>query len=93
MEENICPLCKRELAPPISRHHLVPLSQGGKGGDVVLMHNICHNKVHAVFNEKELARSYPTVEKILENEDIQKFVKWVRKKPLDFFDGSIKMKK
>jgi hypothetical protein len=72
---------------------MVPLSQGGKNSEIVLMHNICHNKVHAVFTEKELARSYPTVEKLLENEEIQKFVNWVKKKPLDFYDGSIKRKR
>jgi hypothetical protein len=92
MSENTCPICKRELADPISRHHLIPLSQGGKGDDIVLMHRICHNKVHSIYNEKEL-RIYNTVEKIMENEDIQKFAKWVGKKPLDFYDGSIKAKK
>jgi 5-methylcytosine-specific restriction endonuclease McrA len=93
MEDNICPLCKRALADPMSRHHLIPLSQGGSGEVTVMMHRVCHNKVHSIFNEKELARDHRTVEKILENEDIQKFVKWVQKKPLDFYDGSIKAKK
>ena len=93
MEENKCPLCLRELADPMSRHHLKPLSQGGKGDDVVMMHRICHSKVHSVFNEKELAREFTSVEKILQSEDIQKFVNWVKKKPLDFYDGSFKAKK
>ncbi|HWY34578.1 MAG TPA: hypothetical protein VNX68_08020, partial [Nitrosopumilaceae archaeon] len=66
---------------------------GGAGENVLLLHKICHNKVHSVFNEKELARTYSNIEKILENEDIQKFVNWVKKKPLDFYDGSFKAKK
>jgi hypothetical protein len=78
MEESKCPLCNRQLADPISRHHLIPLSQGGAGENVLLLHKICHNKVHSVFNEKELARTYSNIEKILENEDIQKFVNWVK---------------
>lgn len=93
MEENSCPLCLRPLAEPVSKHHLVPLSQGGTGEKTLLMHKICHSKVHSVFNEKELARTYTSIEKILESEDIQKFVNWVKKKPLDFYDGSFKAKK
>jgi hypothetical protein len=93
MEETKCPLCGRILADPIVKHHLVPLSQGGTGLDTVLMHKVCHNKVHSLFNEKEIARTYTSVEKILENEEIGKFVNWVKKKPLDFYDGSMKAKK
>ena len=44
------------------------------------------------FNEKELKRTYTSIEKILDSEDIQKFVNWVKKKPLDFYDGSFKAK-
>ena len=93
MEKNNRPICLRELADPISRHNLIPLSQGGSGEGAILMHKVCHNKVHSLFNEKELARTYNTIEKILENEDLQKFVNWVKKKPFDFYDGSFKAKK
>jgi len=88
-----CPLCGRTLADPMVRHYLVPLSQGGNGTNTVMMHKVCHNKVHSLFNEKEIARTYTSVEKILENEEIQKFVNWVKKKSLDFYDGSMKAKK
>ena len=93
MTEPVCLLCQRVLAEPISKHHRIPLSQGGTGEDYVFMHRICHSKVHSVFNEKEIARTYNSIEKILENEDIQKFVNWVKKKDLDFYDGSFKAKK
>ena len=74
MEENTCPICLRQLAEPSCRHHLIPLSQGGKGDVTFMMHKICHGKVHSIFNEKELARTYTSIEKILENEELQKFV-------------------
>jgi hypothetical protein len=90
MEENNCPLCSRPLADPISRHNLIPLSQGGSGENTLRMHKVCHGKIHSLFNEKELARNYNTLEKLLENEDIRKFIGWVKKKPLDFYDGSMK---
>lgn len=90
--EALCPLCLRELAEPISRHHLIPLSKGGKDTPTVPMHKICQNKIHAVFTETELKNYYFTIERLLENEEIQKFVKWVKKKELSFNDVSIKKK-
>lgn len=90
--ENQCPLCSRELAEPISKHHLIPLSKGGKDTPTVPMHKICQNKIHAVFTETELKNYYFTVERILENDEMQKFVKWVKKKELSFNDVSIKKK-
>jgi 5-methylcytosine-specific restriction endonuclease McrA len=90
--EALCPLCGRILAEPVSRHHLIPLSKGGKDTPTILMHKVCQNKVHAVFNETELKNYYHTIERILENEEMIKFVKWVKKKELAFCDVSIKKK-
>jgi hypothetical protein len=97
MEENqsdgMCPLCERELVEPMNRHHLLPLSKGGKGTPTLIMHKICHSKVHAVLNEKELRDYYHTIERLRDHEEIAKFIKWVKKKPPEFYDGSAKMKK
>jgi hypothetical protein len=89
-DTNICPLCNRELAEPIVRHHLIPPSKGGRDEPTVAMHKICQAKVHAVFTETELKNN--TVDRIKENEDIVKFIKWVSKKELEFFDTTIKKK-
>lgn len=91
-DNSPCPLCGRELADPISRHHLMPLSKGGKDTPTVPMHQICHFKIHTVFTETELKNYYHTVDRILENEEMQKFVKWVRKKEPSFYDVSMKKK-
>ena len=40
----------------------------------------------------ELKNYYNTVDRIKEHEDITKFIKWVSKKELEFFDTSIKKK-
>jgi len=80
---DICPLCGREFGREVQQHHLVPKSQGGK--KTVSLHPICHRKVHALFNEKELARRFATIEALLQNEEIQTFVKWVAGKPPDFY--------
>ncbi len=97
MEKNTthtCPICGRELGNEnISKHHLTPKSKGGKHGETIMVHNICHQKIHSVFTEKELEREYNTVEKLLVHEDIQKFVKWVAKKHPAFYQSNRVMKR
>lgn len=89
---NHCQLCGRELAEPISKHHLIPPSKGGKDTPTIPMHKICQNKIYAVFTETEIKNYYHSIERILENEDMQKFKKWILKKELSFNDVSIKKK-
>ena len=88
--ETICPLCKRTIDHPMdaNRHHLLPRSKGGKNGEVVILHRICHQKIHSVFTEKELAEKYNTIEALLKTDQIRKFVKWVEKKPSGFYDSN-----
>ncbi len=95
MEKNTesCVLCSRQLAEPFNRHHLIPVSKGGRYSPTVLMHKICHDKIHAVFSETELKRHYHTVERLQQHEAISKFIKWVRNKEPQFYDTSVKMKK
>ena len=90
--ENPCPLCGRPLAEPSNKHHLLPLSKGGKNTPTIVLHNICHNKIHAVFTEGELKRYYHTIERLKENEEINRFIKWVSKKEPEFYDKSVKTK-
>lgn len=78
-----CPLCGRVLGTRVEKHHLVPRSKGGT--ETVSLHPICHRKIHALFNEKELARHYSTIEALLAAEEIRAFVQWVARKPPDFF--------
>ena len=92
-EKPMCPLCGRELAHPYNRHHLTPLSKGGRGTKTILLHKICHDKIHAVFTEMELKRHYNTIEKLKEHEEIANFIKWVRKKEPEFYDKSVRMKR
>jgi hypothetical protein len=43
----------------------------------------CHAMVHAVLSEKELERSYYTIELLMSHEEISTFVKWVAKQRVD----------
>lgn len=81
-----CPLCDRELilGPSIDEHHLIPKTFKGK--DTITLHKICHRTIHATFSERELEHYYHTIERLLEHEKIQKFVKWVKKKDPEFYE-------
>lgn len=88
--DPICPLCSRPIPEgvPQSRHHLIPRLKGGKGGETVLLHHICHKEIHATLSEGELARVYNTPAALLTHPRIAKFAKWVAKRPPDFLSRS-----
>ncbi|MDA7428323.1 HNH endonuclease [Primorskyibacter aestuariivivens] len=86
----ICPLCGRPI-PPHSKqslHHLIPKLKGGKGGPTVLLHQICHNEIHATLTEAELARDFNTPEALRRHPRLAKFIRWVSKRPADFHSRS-----
>ena len=82
-----CCICGRSLIKnsKIDEHHLVPKAKNGKYGDKVLIHRVCHEKIHSIWTEVELANYYHTPERIVEHPVMQKFIKWVQKKPADFY--------
>lgn len=67
-----------------SPHHLIP--KMFKGREVVLLHRICHRKIHSLWTERELKRHYHTIPRILEHPDIQTFVRWLAGKPPEFYE-------
>ncbi|ACM38195.1 MULTISPECIES: HNH endonuclease [Rhizobium/Agrobacterium group] len=84
-EPVICPMCERVI-PEDQRdeHHLVPKSKGGK--NTVCLHRICHEQIHSIFTDAQLAKKFSTIEAILEHPAVQTFVTWVRNKPPGFSD-------
>ena len=93
MIKPVCVICDRELGSDklISKHHLIPKSRGGKNTETIIIHNICHQKIHSVFSEKELKQVYHTVEKIRTNEEMIKFIKWIAKKDIDYYQKNKKV--
>ena len=83
-ETDICLICHRPLNKSWDEHHLIPKTFKGK--ETIRIHKICHNKIHSVFTERELYQRYHTVERLLENEYIKKFVKWIKNKDPDFYE-------
>ena len=82
-----CDICGREMLQDIfiNEHHLIPKSRHGKYGDKILLHTICHNKIHSIWTESELSGYFHTIERIMTHPDMQTFAKWVSKKPVDFY--------
>jgi hypothetical protein len=74
-----CTICRR-LTPPEyqEKHHLVPKSRKGK--ETILVCRNCGDQLHKLFSNKEMERAYNTIEAILSDERIQKWIKWVKKK-------------
>ena len=86
MPDPTCPLCGRPIPPDVAQslHHLTPKLKGGKGGPVVLLHDICHREIHATLTEAELARAYNTVEALQTHPRLARFIGWVQKRPPGF---------
>jgi len=90
VKENICELCKRKVLT--QRHHLIPDTRHKNKKNkknftrdevhvTIALCNLCHKTIHATFTEKQLEKSYNSLEKIISNTTIQKFVKWIKKRP------------
>ena len=81
-----CPVCGREMldGPSVDRHHWVPKSEGGRASE--FLHVVCHRMIHRVFDERELAADYADPEAVRAHPEIERFVKWVRRKPADYVD-------
>ncbi|MEW9585375.1 HNH endonuclease [Paraburkholderia sp. DGU8] len=83
--EEACPFCGRAIpADQRDEHHLVAKAEGGR--ETVALHRICHRQLHALFSERELATTYASVDRLLENEQVGAFMSWVRTKPDGFYE-------
>jgi len=82
-----CEICHRDMTDKsTNRHHLLPRAFGGK--ETIELHRICHDKLHHVFSEREMKNFYHTIERIVQHEEIQKFIKWVKNKDPDFYSSN-----
>lgn len=91
---SVCELCDR--GGVLTRHHLVPKKEHKKivhlktktkqelNKSVAYFCLACHKQIHALFSEKDLAITFNTVESLLANEQVKKWVKFIGNKPEDF---------
>ena len=90
-EHPICALCHRPIPPDVrqSEHHLIPKLKGGKGGPTVLLHQICHNEIHATLTEAELARDYSTPGALRAHPRLAKLIRWLANKDPAFYRRTV----
>lgn len=80
--ERQCGLCERAVQAT-SRHHLVPREEGGKHGPVVDLCQPCHSSVHRFLSNRDLARRYASVEALRAAEELQTYLRWIRKQRVE----------
>lgn len=88
----VCEMCDREV-DETSQHHLIPQTRHSNKKNKKLFDRKevkerkvdlcqpCHSKIHSVFTEKELERTYNTLEIIQSHPEIVKFIVWIQKHP------------
>lgn len=93
-QPDACELCKR--AAPLTRHHLIPKAQHGKTyvqkrfarseriTATLWVCRPCHNQIHRLFSEKELALTYNSRDALMADERLRTFVDWLAGKPAGF---------
>jgi uncharacterized protein YlaI len=89
-----CELCQREVS--LTRHHLIPKALHNKPyvqktfakseriTATLWVCRACHNQIHRLFSEKELALVYNSREALMADERLQTFVAWLAAKPPGF---------
>jgi 5-methylcytosine-specific restriction protein A len=77
-EERACELCERHVSG-ISKHHLVPKSEGGT--TTAELCATCHSTLHRFFTNRTLARELNTIEALRRTSEVQLYIAWVRKQP------------
>lgn len=94
-QPEACELCQRPVAQ-LTRHHLIPkhLHRRKRFQKLFTKEELitrtlwvcrpCHNAIHRVAPEHELGLRYNSREKLLENEELSRFVEWLKDKPQGF---------
>jgi len=72
-----CSICRRE-SQHLEKHHLVPRAKHGK--ETIEVCHDCGDQLHLLFDNRQLKYELNTLEKILANEKVQIWIKWIRKK-------------
>jgi len=86
---GICELCERDEVE-LTVHHLTPKEEGGTFLPTALLCKACHKQIHAIYTNKELAVRLNTISLLKDDDEIKKYIKWIRKQPVS---RSVKTKK
>lgn len=93
-QPDACELCGRAAA--LTRHHLIPKAlhdklyvqkrfvKSERITATLWVCRACHNQIHRLFSEKELALTFNSREALLGDERLRTFVDWLAGKPVGF---------
>lgn len=92
---QVCALCLRPIpaGARASVHHLVPRLKGGARGPTALLHQICHDEIHARLSEAEIAREAASPEALRAHPALADFLAWIAKRPPDFHGRTLPSKR
>lgn len=79
----MCQLCDR-VVDALTEHHLIPRSRGGLKKEKIDVCHQCAKQIHALYDNKVLAKRLNTLEKLKADEKMQNYIKWVKTKRGDF---------
>ena len=85
---GVCPLCGRTCA--LTYHHLIPrkmhrrpyfkkhftVEERNAGVNIC---RLCHNGIHDLYDEMTLAKQFPSLEKLQQDEQLKVHYQWVAK--------------
>lgn len=77
---NTCELCGREQVET-TVHHLLPKEMGGTFGPNANLCIPCHKQIHALYRNEEIAARLTTIDRLKNDEQLARFIKWIRKQP------------
>jgi hypothetical protein len=77
-----CELCEREVEH-LTAHHLIPKQQTKRKkltpSSTINICSTCHKQIHALFDNKHLAKELNTLSKLKNDPQMHKFLSWVRR--------------
>lgn len=91
-KEVKCQLCERKVEQTY-KHHLVPVSKGGRNGNTITVCATCVDMIHKLHTNKELAEEYNTLKKLKSSPKIKKYVEWIKNKPNERYKVARKKRK
>jgi len=91
-QSNVCEICGYPMLKNIvTKHHLIPKQMRRNpnnkfnGNKTIRLHKLCHAMLHIFFNNKELATEYDTIAKLKANKTVQRYIKFIKNSPSDFY--------
>lgn len=77
----MCSICRRSINDEdyVEKHHLIPVVKKGKNKETIKVCIDCGDQLHKLFSVNELKDELSSLDAILNNERVKKWIKWIKK--------------